>query len=234
MAETEEQAKARRRAEREAELERRRAAVAFNLELGVAVVKAFAKVRLDERVLRVLTAVDFKDDLDALAARGARYGFPGWPVEETTAGGKAKTTYLERYQAHAKAREYLEGAKAPGEIAGRCLALVVMAVARRRDLRRAVQPLLRQPQRLHRRQLRDPGRDAARAAVAPAGPRARRGARARAPARAPHRHDPRTPHRATHAAADRDATRPPAGDTAATDDPPAADADVDAGAHAAA
>ena len=99
MAETEEQAKARRRAEREAELERRAAAVAFNLELGVAVLKTFAKVKLDARVLQVLTAVDFKDDLDALAARGARYGFPGWPVETTTAGGKAKTVYLERHQA---------------------------------------------------------------------------------------------------------------------------------------
>jgi hypothetical protein len=54
------------------------------------VVKAFAKVKLDARVLQVLSAVDFKDELEALATRGARYGFPGWPVEETN-GEKTKT-----------------------------------------------------------------------------------------------------------------------------------------------
>jgi ParB/RepB/Spo0J family partition protein len=126
-AETPEQAQELRRAERAAELEARAAGVAFNLELGIAVVKAFAKVKLDARVLQVLSAVDFKDDLEALAARGARYGFPGWPAEETAAG-KTKTVYLERYQAAVKAHEYLEGAREPGEIAGRCLALVVMAM----------------------------------------------------------------------------------------------------------
>jgi ParB/RepB/Spo0J family partition protein len=126
-AETLEQAQNRRRAERAAELDARAATVAFNLELGIAVVKAFAKVKLDARVLQVVTAVDFKDDLEALAMRGARYGFPGWPVQETT-GEKTKTVYLERYQAAAKAHAYLAGAREPGEIAGRCLALVVMAV----------------------------------------------------------------------------------------------------------
>lgn len=125
--ETPEQVQERRREERAAELEARAAAVAFNLELGIAVVKAFAKVKLDARVLQVLTAVDFKDDLEALAARGARYGFPGWPVQETK-GAKTKTVYLERWDAAAKAHEYLQGARDAGEIAGRCLALVVMAM----------------------------------------------------------------------------------------------------------
>jgi ParB/RepB/Spo0J family partition protein len=128
VAETEEQAKARRRAEREADAEHRASATAFNLELGVAVLKTFAKVKVDARVLQVLTAVDFKDDLDALAGRGARYGFPGWPCETTTPGGKAKTIYLERHEAEAKAHEFLAGATQPADIAGRCLALVVMAV----------------------------------------------------------------------------------------------------------
>jgi ParB/RepB/Spo0J family partition protein len=125
--ETSEEAEARRRHEREAERERRRSAQAFNLELGIAVLKAFAKVRLDARVLQVLTAVSFKDDLEALAMRGARYGFPGWPGEETSARGKTKPTYLERYQIGAKAHEFLAGATNASEIAGRCLALAVMA-----------------------------------------------------------------------------------------------------------
>ena len=123
-----EQEKARRRQEREAERERRAHACAFNLELGVAVLKAFAKVRVDARVIQILSAIDFKNDLDGIAARGARYGFPGWPTEDTGGRGKAKTTYLERYQAAAKAREFLAGATSAAEIAGRCLSLVVMAV----------------------------------------------------------------------------------------------------------
>ena len=65
---------------------------------------------------------------DPIGAITPQYGFPGWPVEETTAGGKSKTSFLERYQAQAKAHEYLQGAKQPAEIAGRCLALVVTAV----------------------------------------------------------------------------------------------------------
>jgi ParB/RepB/Spo0J family partition protein len=117
----------RRRAERAAELEARGRAVAFNLELGITVVKAFVKVKLDARLLQVLSAVDFKDDLEALAMRGARYGFPGWAVEKTNTE-KTKTVHLERHEATAKAHEYLEGAREPGEIAGRCLSLVVMAV----------------------------------------------------------------------------------------------------------
>ena len=186
-AETEEQAKARRRAERAAELERRQAAVAFNLELGVAVVKAFAKVRLDDRALKILTAVDFKDDLDALAARGARYGFPGWPVEETTRRRQGQDDLPRALPGPGQGARVPRGRQAarrdrrPLPRAGRD------GRAGRRDLRRAVQPLHGQPQRLHRRQLRGPRRDAARAAVAPPGRRARRGARDRATARAPHR-----------------------------------------------
>lgn len=126
--EAEEQAKERRRLERQAELERRQRAQAYNAELGVAVLKAFSKVKLDERVVRVLSAVDFKDDLDGLAARGARYGFPGWPLEETTKGGKTKTAYLERHQAARKAHEFLAGASTAADVAGRCLALAVMAI----------------------------------------------------------------------------------------------------------
>ncbi len=126
--ETGEEAEARRRQGRQAERERRTSAQAFNLELGISVLKAFAKVRVDARVLQVLSAVSFKDDLEALATRGARYGLPGWPGEETGARGKTKPTYLERYQVGAKAHEFLAAATNASEIAGRCLALAVMAV----------------------------------------------------------------------------------------------------------
>ncbi len=68
---------AQRRAERVAEAEARRQGVAYNAELGAAVLKRLAKVRVDERALRILTAVDLHGELDQIAARGARYAFPG-------------------------------------------------------------------------------------------------------------------------------------------------------------
>jgi ParB/RepB/Spo0J family partition protein len=113
--------------------ERKREAVAFNAELGAAVYGKLSRIKVDERVLKVLAAVGFHADLDQLAARGARYGFPGWPVETTTAGGKPKVEYLGTREAGAKAREYLAGAKTAADIAGRLFALVVMAVYARQE-----------------------------------------------------------------------------------------------------
>jgi ParB/RepB/Spo0J family partition protein len=128
QATSEEQAKERRRREREAEQEARRQAAAHNLELGAAVVKAFAKLKLDERVVKILATLNVGGDLDQLAMRGARYGFPGWAEETQTKGGKAKTIYVERRgDAGAKARQYLSVAKTGQEVAGRLLALVAMA-----------------------------------------------------------------------------------------------------------
>ena len=63
-----------------------------------------------------------------LAMRGARDGFPGWVEQQTTRGGKVKRASLERPQALAKAQGYLAGAETAGQIAGRCLALIAMAV----------------------------------------------------------------------------------------------------------
>ena len=85
-------------------------------------------VKLDERAIKILTAVDLHGELDGIAMRGARYGFPDWVTLETTKSGKTKRAYLERPAALAKARDYLEGAQRPGEIAGRCVALIAMAV----------------------------------------------------------------------------------------------------------
>jgi ParB/RepB/Spo0J family partition protein len=125
---SEEQAKDRRRREREAEQDARRQAAAHNLELGAAVVKAFAKLKLDERVVKILATLNLGGELDQLAMRGARYGFPGWAEETRTNTGKAKTVYVERRgDAGAKARQYLAVAKTGQEVAGRLLALVAMA-----------------------------------------------------------------------------------------------------------
>jgi len=124
---SEEQVKEVRRLEREAEQEARRAAVAYNAELGAEVVKHLSRVKVDERAVKVLAAIDIGGELDAIAMRGARYGFPGWPQESETKTGKPKLDYLDRAEAGARAREYLGVAKTASDYAGRLLALVVMA-----------------------------------------------------------------------------------------------------------
>lgn len=61
--------------------------------------------------------------------RGARYGFPGWIDEQTQRNGKTKQIYVEqRAEAGRRASEFLLGARTGGEIAGRQLALIAMAV----------------------------------------------------------------------------------------------------------
>ena len=117
-----------RSAEREAQRQARLDAEAYNDRLGAAIVKTLSTVKLDVRVIRVLTAVDLHGELDGFAMRGARYGFPDWVTLETTKSAKTKRVYLERPAALAKAQGYLAGAQRPGEIAGRCLALIAMAV----------------------------------------------------------------------------------------------------------
>jgi ParB/RepB/Spo0J family partition protein len=122
------QEEAARRAERDAQRQARLDAEAYNDRLGGAVFKALSTVKIDDRVVKVLAAVDLNGELEGIAMRGARYGFPDWVTLETTKSAKTKRTYLERPQAGAKARDYLAGARRPGEITGRCLALIAMAV----------------------------------------------------------------------------------------------------------
>jgi len=116
-----------RREEREAQQEARRAAVAYNDELGAAVVKHLARVKVDGRVVKILAAVDFGGELDKIAARGARYGMPGFESSEELKSGKTKRTYLQAGLAGAQARTFIANAgKAPGDQAGRMVALAVM------------------------------------------------------------------------------------------------------------
>jgi ParB/RepB/Spo0J family partition protein len=116
------------RAERaEAAAERERCAL-FNEQLGVAIVNSVSRVKVDERTVKILTAINVASELDRIAMRGARYGFPGWVTIEKTKRG-TKRRYLEqRHEAQAKAVEYLAGAKTAGELAGRTIALLMMAV----------------------------------------------------------------------------------------------------------
>jgi len=128
---------AQRRAEREAEQEARRQAVAYNAELGAAVLKRLAKVRVDEPVLQILTAVDLHGQLDGIAARGARYCFPGWPQESQTKSAKTKVEYLPTTEAGGRAREFLAGAKSTADIAGRSIAFWCAPTTPRRSAWRA-------------------------------------------------------------------------------------------------
>lgn len=124
---SEDELKDQRRREREAQQEARRKAESHNAELGAAIVKHLSRIKVDERVLKVLTTVDLDGDLQRIAARGARYGFPGWTTSVELKNGKTKTEYPAPGAATTKAREFLDGAKTPAEIAGRCIALIVMA-----------------------------------------------------------------------------------------------------------
>lgn len=114
----------RARAERQ---EAQRKARAFNEELGAAVLRSLVRLKIDERVLRVLIATDPLGDLGGLAMRGARYGLPGWASEETTAKGKTMTVFPDRRACSEKATAFLQGATSVGEITGRVFVLIVMA-----------------------------------------------------------------------------------------------------------
>jgi ParB/RepB/Spo0J family partition protein len=114
-----------RRAEREA----RERATVFNGDLGRAVYATLSRVKVDERTLKILASVNVTGELGDLAMRGARYCLPGWVQETTQRNGKTKYVYIDqRAEAERKASQYLAGATKAGEIAGRQIALIAMAV----------------------------------------------------------------------------------------------------------
>lgn len=104
------------------------AATTFNGELGRLVFKGMAKLRPDERVVRILASVGVSDDLRGLAARGARLTLPGWHTEEKGRGGKVKRVYLEPADAKDRASQFLAGAATASEAAGRVVSLIALAV----------------------------------------------------------------------------------------------------------
>lgn len=126
-AEAEQNAEEARGAEREAERQAREQATLFNLELGRAVYTTLSRVRVDEAVLKILASVEIIGELADVAMLGARYSMPGWATATTQKNGKTKYGYLEKPEAEQRADDYLRGADKTGEIAGRQLALLVMA-----------------------------------------------------------------------------------------------------------
>jgi len=124
----EEARKEQARAERAAAAAARERAAVFNDELGVAIVNSLSRVKVDDRVVKILTAINVASNLDSIAMRGARYGFPGWVTIEETKRGSKRRYIDQRGDAETKAVEYLSGAKTAGELAGRTLALLLMAV----------------------------------------------------------------------------------------------------------
>ncbi len=124
---SEEEQKEARRREREAQQEARRQATAYNHELGIACAKRLSRVRVDDRVVKVLACVDLHGDLGKIAMRGGRYGFPGWTEEVALKGGRRKVEYLGVAQATEAARSYLANAKTAADVAGRAIALIAMA-----------------------------------------------------------------------------------------------------------
>jgi hypothetical protein len=101
--------------------------IAANQRLGAVLLKHFGKVKLDERVLKILTAAPLSTDLGRIAARGARLAFPGWAELSTRANRSTKAEYPDFVTSERKARDFLLGATGATEIAGRALALLAAA-----------------------------------------------------------------------------------------------------------
>jgi ParB/RepB/Spo0J family partition protein len=124
---SEEEQKEARRGEREAEQEARRQASAYNHELGVACAKQLSRIKVDDRVVKVLACVDLHGELGKIAMRGARYGFPGWTEEVEMKNGRRKVEYRGLPEATEAARSYLANARTAADVAGRAIALIAMA-----------------------------------------------------------------------------------------------------------
>ncbi len=106
---------------------KREKAIRYNLDLGVLAFKHLAKVKVDERVLRILASVDLARSLREIASRGARLCLPGWVTQTQQRNGKLKTTYMETYDAEDRAADFLAGAEGSSDIAGRALTLIALA-----------------------------------------------------------------------------------------------------------
>jgi ParB/RepB/Spo0J family partition protein len=115
--------------QREQDKKKRTKALAYNESLGAAVIQAFARVKLDVRVLKILSAIDFGGNLNDIAARGARYCLPFecWQRRRKLESGVVKIELIEAAHCTAPARQWLEGARGQAEYVGRLLALAVLA-----------------------------------------------------------------------------------------------------------
>lgn len=113
---------------RQQEQEHREAAYRFNEQLGVLAWKAFARIKVDERVLRIFASVDLGGELREIIERGARLSFPGWVSQERrSVNARPKTVVLEAKELQERAERFLSAASSPGEIVGRSLLLIALA-----------------------------------------------------------------------------------------------------------
>jgi ParB/RepB/Spo0J family partition protein len=118
-----EEAKARRREQQE----RREQATRFNEAVGLLVFKHLSKIKVDERVLRILASVNLGGELWGIASRGARLALPGWISQTAQGNESAKTVYMDARESEERATRYLADAQSAGDIAGRALTLVALA-----------------------------------------------------------------------------------------------------------
>ncbi|HXD54950.1 MAG TPA: ParB/RepB/Spo0J family partition protein [Solirubrobacteraceae bacterium] len=114
-------------AQRTAAQAEREQATKFNLELGVLAFKHLPKLKVDERLLRILASVDLSGTLGKIASRGARLTLPTWVEEKQQRNKKMKMVYLDTWEAERRATSFLEGANGAGEIAGRAFTLIALA-----------------------------------------------------------------------------------------------------------
>jgi hypothetical protein len=80
----------------------------------VAIVNSLSRVKVDNRVIKILTAINVASELDKLSMRGARYGFPGWVTTEETKRGTKRCYIEQRADAEAKAAEFSPAPGPPG------------------------------------------------------------------------------------------------------------------------
>jgi hypothetical protein len=115
------------KAKRAEQQRKREDATKFNLDLGLLVFKHLPKLKVDERVLRILASVDLGGSLGKIATRGARLALPTWVEQVQQKSGKTKTVYLDTSDAERRAKTFLEGAENAGDIAGRAVTLIALA-----------------------------------------------------------------------------------------------------------
>ncbi len=108
--------------------QRRKEAAKFNLDLGLLAFKHLPKIKVDERVLRILASVDLGGSLGKIASRGARLALPTWTDQVEQKNGKTKTVYLDARDAERRAMTFLQDAKSGGDMAGRAITLIALAV----------------------------------------------------------------------------------------------------------
>lgn len=115
------------KAERAEQDRKRKEAAKFNVDLGLLAFKHLPKLKVDDRILRILASVDLGGSLQKIAARGARLTLPTWVEQVPLKNGKTKTVYLNFWEAERRAKTFLEDAESVSDIAGRTFTLIALA-----------------------------------------------------------------------------------------------------------